>query len=65
MTMPESPTWPTYALDFLMKRTVAVEPEVLGKPDGVFGQFAIKKNKNFNILIIYKSFLEFFRSFLN
>ena len=55
--MPESPTWPTYALDFLMKRTVAVEPEVLGKPDGVFGQFAIKKIKS---LIFYKSLLETF-----
>jgi hypothetical protein len=38
-----------------MKRTVAVEPEVLGKPDGVFGQFAIKKIKS---LIFYKSLLE-------
>jgi hypothetical protein len=35
---------PTNPLFFLMNRTVAVHPDVLGKPAGVFGQFSSSRN---------------------
>lgn len=46
-TTPESPTWATYIFMPRIMTTLAVVPDVLGRPVIVFGHSAVIRNKNF------------------